>query len=130
MKSIRTGHAFGKTVLILLLAGALPGIVVSVKRPASTLTVLADVTFSQASLFLLWGLMHLLGNLHVFTSFTYGMRKLRELIANRQRPSAHAKDDYLHYRNARPHHNDVKQLMTCAGILVVVSLVFTLLAIR
>ena len=128
MKFLRTGHVFGKTALILLLAGALPGIVVSVKRPASTLTVLADVTFSQASLFLLWGLMHLLGNLHALTSFTYGVRKLRELIANRQRPSAHAKD--LHYRDARPHHNDVKQLMTCSAILVVVSLVFTLLAIR
>ncbi len=121
---------FWKTALVLLVIGAIPGVYLGIRRSSPPLTFAADLVFAQASVFLIWGLIRLLGNMRAFTSFTWGLKSLRRLIANRSMKSSHAKDEYLKYRNERPVHDDVPMLMICGGILMVLSLVLTVLVIR
>ena len=130
MQQRQLWRSFWKTALVLLVIGAVPGVYLGIRRSSPVLTFAADLVFAQASVFLIWGLIRLLGNMRAFTSFTWGLKSLRRLIANRPMKSSHAKDEYLKYRNERPVHSDVSMLMICGGILMVLALVLTVLAIR
>ncbi len=121
-------RGFWKTAVVLLIIGAVPGVYLGIQRSSAPLTFAADLVFAQASVFLVWGIIHQLGNMRAFTSFTWGLKSLRRLIANRPIKSSHAKDEYLKYRNERPTHNDVGLLMICCGVLMVLAIILSMLA--
>ena len=123
-------RGFWKTALVLLIIGAVPGVYLGIRRSSPWLTFAADLVFAQASVFLVWGIIHQLGNMRAFTSFTWGLKSLRRLIANKPMKSSHAKDEYLKYRNERPVHNDVSMLMICCGVLMALAIVLSVLAVQ
>ena len=123
-------RGFWKTALVLLIIGAVPGVYLGIQRSSPWLTFAADLVFAQASVFLVWGIIHQLGNMRAFASFTWGLKSLRRLIANKPMKSSHAKDEYLKYRNERPVHNDVSMLMICCGVLMALAIVLSVLAVQ
>ena len=72
------------------------------------------------------GIAHQLANMHMFTSLTYGVKRLKMIFRNTHESADSLKDDYIEYRNSRKHHDDVSLYMLCAATLIVISVLLSL----
>lgn len=118
---------FLRTAAVLAVIGLVPALLIRSRIRTAPLTFAADLLFTESSVFFLWGLIRLLGNLRAFTSFTWSVKTLRTLLKNGSTKHTSAQD-YLAYRESRPVHDDVKALLLTAGALLAVSVVLTILA--
>ena len=84
---------------------------------------ISDVCFALGMAFLIWGMICLLGNVHMFTSFTYGVKYVKRLFRGERMNAREAKDDYLTYRSSRRHHDDVPFLFCVGAVCMMLSIV-------
>lgn len=105
------------------------GLALAARRnyPSSGWHLAADILFAQATVFLVWGLIHLLGNMHMFTSFTWGFKSFHKLIQGKQDNAKKMKDDYLAYRSSRNHHRDVPYALIGSAVLLALSILCSLM---
>lgn len=82
---------------------------------------ISDVCFALGMAFLIWGVICLLGNVHMFTSFTYGMKYMKRLFRGERMKAREAKEDYLTYRSSRRHHDDVPFLLGVGAVCMMLS---------
>jgi len=82
----------------------------------------SDILFGMASAVLFWAMVCSLGNLHMFTSFTYGFKQLHALLRGNQKNSAEMKEDYLAYRESRPVHDNTGLVFAAGAVLLALSL--------
>ena len=88
----------------------------------------SDAFFSIAMVFLIWGLIHMVGNMNVFASMIYGTKCLVKLIRGKQDSSQTVKDGYLEYLKTRRRHTDIVMVMLFAGGFFVLSVLFAFFA--
>lgn len=124
----RGARNFAITAAVLLALGAALSRVPRPGMSTGGAALASDVLFGQATAFLVWGLIRLLVNMKMFTSFAWGVKSLRKLFRNKAENSAEMKDGYLEYRNSRPHHGDVPALMIAAAALMAASVLVAVLA--
>lgn len=89
---------------------------------------ISDLCFAEGMTFLIWGTIGLLGNMHMFTSFTYGVKYMKRLFCGERADARAAKDDYLAYRSSRRHHDDVAFLLGVGAVFMMISVAAALLA--
>lgn len=89
---------------------------------------ISDLCFAEGMAFLIWGTVCLLGNVHMFTSFTYGVKYMKRLFRGERADARTAKDDYLTYRSSRRHHDDVPFLLGVGAVCMMLSVASALLA--
>ena len=117
-----------KTAAVLT-AAALAFVLIRGQGTALTGAVLiSDVCFALGMAYLIWGMIGLLGNLHMFTSFTYGVKSAKRLFRGERVNAREAKEDYLAYRNSRRHHDDVPFLLGVGAVLMMLSVAAAFLA--
>lgn len=117
-----------KTAAVLT-AAALAFVWIRGKSAAVTGAVLiSDVCFALGMAYLIWGMIGLLGNLHMFTSFTYGVKSVKRLFRGERMNPGEAKEDYLTYRSSRRHHDDVPFLLGVGAVLMMLSVAAALLS--
>lgn len=119
---------FGKTAAVLALAGVL--LTWLTYRGARGITLAADALFCEATVFLVWGVFHRLGNVRMFASLTWGFHCVHRLLRREERRSEEMKEDYLAYRASRPRHDDVAASLALAAVLGGLSLLLSCLAAR
>ncbi|MBQ9306506.1 MAG: DUF3899 domain-containing protein [Clostridia bacterium] len=86
---------------------------------------LSDLFFTECMVFLAIGVIRLLGNMHAFTSASYGFRFVHKIFRNEQKnfgDAQKAKDEYLKYREEKPQHPEAKDYMILSLIFLVLSL--------
>ena len=88
---------------------------------------ISDVCFALGMAFLIWGMIGLLGNLHMFTSSTYGVKAMKRLFRGDRMNAREAKDDYLTYRSSRRHHDDVPFLLGVGAVCMMLSVAAALM---
>ncbi len=115
--------SFLRTFLILCFIGLAVGVYRGIAEHSPLFLFLSDLFFTEFLVFFAIGVIRLLGNLHAMTSASYSFRMIHKLFRNEPRPTGDAaRDDYLQYRESRPHHDDAKILLIIAGIFLVLSL--------
>ena len=88
---------------------------------------LSDVCFALGMAYLIWGTIGLLGNVHMFTSFTYGMKSVKRLFRGERMRAGEAKADYLAYRSSRRQHEDVPFLLGVGAVCMLLSVAVALM---
>lgn len=119
---------FGKTAAVLALVGLL--LTWLTYRGARGITLAADALFCEATVFLVWGVIHRLGNARMFASLTWGFHCVHRLLRREERRSQEMKEDYLAYRASRSHYDDVAASLALAAALGGLSLLLSLIAVR
>lgn len=114
--------------VLLLAAGLALAMGVYRNDPSTGWVLASNVFFCTSCVFIFWGMIHLLGNMHMFTSFTWGFKSFHKLLQNKQDRAEKSKEDYLAYRSSRPHHNDVPFVLIAGAIQLGLSLACSLLA--
>ena len=85
-----------------------------------------NAVFSAGMILLFVGIAHQLTNMHMFTSLTYGVKRLKMIFRNTHESADSLKDDYIEYRNSRKHHDDVSMYLLCAAALIAISVLLSL----
>ena len=120
-----------KQLIVSAVLLALGGVLAWLTRSGRTLTALgtaSDVLFCQGSVLLVWGIVLMLGNVHAFTSFSYGFRSFHRLVQGRQLKGTEMKEDYLRYRQSRPHHDDAPFYLVLAAVWLIAALAIAMAA--
>ena len=113
-----------KTAAALFVVGVALAFVLKNNSGSTGLVFVSDAFFSIAMVFLIWGLIHMVGNMNVFASMIYGTKCLVKLIRGKQDSSQTVKEGYLEYLKARRRHSDIPMLMLFAGGFFVLSVLF------
>ena len=117
--SFLKSRSFRITSLILFVIGLALGIWQGVSRQSPVLIFLSDLCFSEAMVFLVFGIIRLLGNMHVFTSAAYSFRFVHRIFRNQKVSGEKSRDEYWKYRESRTNHLEAKgYLILAAGFLV------------
>ena len=114
------------TLVVLLALGTALALLVRREQSVSLPVLLADVLFSQASVVVIYGLWLQLGNMHMFTSFTYSFKSLHRLVRGSQMRGTEMKEDFLAYRKSRPHHDEAGVILIFGAVLLVISIVMSM----
>lgn len=117
-----------KTAAALFVVGVALAFVLKNNSGSTGLVFVSDAFFSIAMVFLIWGLIHMVGNMNVFASMIYGTKCLVKLIRRKQDSSQTVKEGYLEYLKARRRHTDIVMLMLFAGGFFVLSVLFAFFA--
>ena len=117
-----------KTAAALFVVGVALAFVLKNNSGSTGLVFVSDAFFSIAMVFLIWGLIHMVGNMNVFASMIYGTKCLVKLIRGKQDSSQTVKDGYLEYLKTRRRHSDIPMLMLFAGGFFVLSVLFAFFA--
>lgn len=117
-----------KTAAALFVVGVALAFVLKNNSGSTGLVFVSDAFFSIAMVFLIWGLIHMVGNMNVFASMIYGTKCLVKLIRGKQDSSQTVKDGYLEYLKTRRRHSDIPMLMLFAGGFFVLSALFAFFA--
>ena len=117
-----------KTAAALFVVGVALAFVLKNNSGSTGLVFVSDAFFSIAMVFLIWGLIHMVGNMNVFASMIYGTKCLVKLIRGKQDSSQTVKEGYLEYLKARRRHTDIVMLMLFAGGFFVLSALFAFFA--
>lgn len=117
-----------KTAAALFVVGVALAFVLKNNSGSTGLVFVSDAFFSIAMVFLIWGLIHMVGNMNVFASMIYGTKCLVKLIRGKQDSSQTVKEGYLEYLKARRRHTDIVMLMLFAGGFFVLSVLFAFFA--
>ena len=117
-----------KTAAALFVVGVALAFVLKNNSGSTGLVFVSDAFFSIAMVFLIWGLIHMVGNMNVFASMIYGTNCLVKLIRGKQDSSQTVKDGYLEYLKTRRRHSDIPMLMLFAGGFFVLSALFAFFA--
>ena len=117
-----------KTAAALFVVGVALAFVLKNNSGSTGLVFVSDAFFSIAMVFLIWGLIHMVGNMNVFASMIYGTKCLVKLIRGKQDSSQTVKEGYLEYLKARRRHSDIPMLMLFAGGFFVLSVFFAFFA--
>lgn len=117
-----------KTAAALFVVGVALAFVLKNNSGSTGLVFVSDAFFSIAMVFLIWGLIHMVGNMNVFASMIYGTKCLVKLIRGKQDSSQTVKEGYLEYLKARRRHSDIPMLMLFAGGFFVLSVLFAFFA--
>ena len=86
-----------KTAAALFVVGLALAFVLKNNSGSTGLVFVSDAFFSIAMVFLIWGLIHMVGNMNVFASMIYGTKCLVKLIRGKQDSAQTVKDGYLEY---------------------------------
>ena len=87
---------------------------------------LSDLLFAEFMVFMIFGLIRLLGNMRAFTAASYSFTFVHRLFRNEKtvyKNAQDAKDDYYNYRESKPVHEDAKNYLFLAGLFLLLSLV-------
>ena len=123
------GTGFKKSFLIIFLLGLAAGIYRGIASQSPLFLFLSDLFFTEFLFFFVVGTVHLLGNVHAFSSASYGFRFVHRLFRNQPVPGAgEAKDDFLAYRQSRPKHPQAGYELAAAGIFLLLSVAMIPLA--
>ena len=117
-----------KTAAALFVVGVALAFVLKNNSGSTGLVFVSDAFFSIAMVFLIWGLIHMVGNMNVFASMIYGTKCLVKLIRGKQDSSQTVKEGYLEYLKTRRRHSDIPMLMLFAGGFFVLSVLFAFFA--
>ena len=117
-----------KTAAALFVVGVALAFVLKNNSGSTGLVFVSDAFFSIAMVFLIWGLIHMVGNMNVFASMIYGTKCLVKLIRGKQDSSQTVKEGYLEYLKARRRHSDIPMLMLFAGGFFVLSVLLAFFA--
>ena len=117
-----------KTAAALFVVGVALAFVLKNNSGSTGLVFVSDAFFSIAMVFLIWGLIHMVGNMNVFASMIYGTKCLVKLIRGKQDSSQTVKEGYLEYLKTRRRHSDIPMLMLFAGGFFVLSALFAFFA--
>lgn len=117
-----------KTAAALFVVGLALAFVLKNNSGSTGLVFVSDAFFSIAMVFLIWGLIHMVGNMNVFASMIYGTKCLVKLIRGKQDSSQTVKEGYLEYLKTRRRHSDIPMLMLFAGGFFVLSVLFAFFA--
>lgn len=117
-----------KTAAALFVVGVALAFVLKNNSGSTGLVFVSDAFFSIAMVFLIWGLIHMVGNMNVFASMIYGTKCLVKLIRGKQDSSQTVKDGYLEYLKTRRRHTDIVMVMLFAGGFFVLSVLFAFFA--
>ena len=117
-----------KTAAVLFVVGVALAFVLKNNSGSTGLVFVSDAFFSIAMVFLIWGLIHMVGNMNVFASMIYGTKCLVKLIRGKQDSSQTVKEGYLEYLKTRRRHSDIPMLMLFAGGFFVLSVLFAFFA--
>ena len=117
-----------KTAAALFVVGLALAFVLKNNSGSTGLVFVSDAFFSIAMVFLIWGLIHMVGNMNVFASMIYGTKCLVKLIRGKQDSSQTVKDGYLEYLKTRRRHTDIVMVMLFAGGFFVLSVLFAFFA--
>ena len=117
-----------KTAAALFVVGVALAFVLKNNSGSTGLVFVSDASFSVAMEFLIWGLIHMVGNMNVFASMIYGTKCLVKLIRGKQDSSQTVKEGYLEYLKTRRRHTDIVMVMLFAGGFFVLSVLFAFFA--
>ena len=117
-----------KTAAALFVVGVALAFVLKNNSGSTGLVFVSDAFFSIAMVFLIWGLIHMVGNMNVFASMIYGTKCLVKLIRGKQDSSQTVKEGYLEYLKTRRRHTDIVMVMLFAGGFFVLSVLFAFFA--
>lgn len=117
-----------KTAAALFVVGVALAFVLKNNSGSAGFVFVSDAFFSIAMVFLIWGLIHMVGNMNVFASMIYGTKCLVKLIRGKQDSSQTVKEGYLEYLKTRRRHSDIPMLMLFAGGFFVLSVLFAFFA--
>lgn len=117
-----------KTAAALFVVGVALAFVLKNNSGSTGLVFVSDASFSVAMVFLIWGLIHMVGNMNVFASMIYGTKCLVKLIRGKQDSSQTVKEGYLEYLKTRRRHTDIVMVMLFAGGFFVLSVLFAFFA--
>lgn len=117
-----------KTAAALFVVGVALAFVLKNNSGSTGLVFVSDAFFSIAMVFLIWGLIHMVGNMNVFASMIYGTKCLVKLIRGKQDSSQTVKEGYLEYLKTRRHHTDIVMLMLFAAGFFILSVLFAFFA--
>lgn len=117
-----------KTAAALFVVGVALAFVLKNNSGSTGLVFVSDAFFSIAMVFLIWGLIHMVGNMNVFASMIYGTKCLVKLIRGKQDSSQTVKEGYLEYLKTRRRHSDIPMLLLFAGGFFVLSVLFAFFA--
>lgn len=117
-----------KTAAALFVVGVALAFVLKNNSGSTGLVFVSDAFFSIAMVFLIWGLIHMVGNMNVFASMIYGTKCLVKLIRGKQDSSQTVKEGYLEYLKARRRHTDIVMLMLFAAGFFILSVLFAFFA--
>lgn len=115
-----------KTAVVLLVVGVVLFIIRQLYRGVWGLVFLSDLLFTVAMVYLIWGLIHTIGNMDMFASLIWGTKCLVRLIRGKQDSSQRMRDGYLEYVQSRRRHTDVPMLMVLAAGFFILSLLASL----
>ena len=117
------------SLAVLSAIGLATGLYMHRSGDAGWIVVLADVLFTMGSVIMMWGLVRQLGNLHMFTSTTYGFHRFHDLFRGKQMKGSEMKEDYLSYRESRPSHPEAKPLILIGAAVLAASVVISIIAV-
>ena len=124
-----------KTAVILLIIGLTLSFLLMAGSMAFDWVTVANVTFIVGMVYLVWGMIHLIGNMNVFASMVFGLRTLKNIFfGKRSRDPVERKltgnEEYLEYLESRPHHGDVPMMLILAVIFIALSVLASLASYR
>ena len=119
--NLRFPKGFPLKAVILFTIGAVFSIFARQSKSVPALIILVDMLFSAGMVFLILGLIHMVGNANMFASTTYSFKTIKELFRGQMQKAEDMKEDYLEYRSTRKTYDDVPHLMISALILMALS---------
>ena len=123
-------RSFRITSLVLFVIGLALGLWQGISRQSPVLVFLSDLFFSETMVFLVFGIICVLGNVHAFTSASYSFRFIHRIFRNQRVSGEKSRDEYMKYRESRPTHPEAKGYLILAAIFLVLSLVLIPFAMR
>lgn len=100
-----------KQVAAIIAVGIAVAVLMKNRNGTAADVFITDLFFTIGTLFFFLGLLHLIGNMGMFTSLKYGARSLYRIVTNRKVLPGEMQDGYIEYAKSRPKHKDVPMMM-------------------
>ena len=118
---------FWKKALVLTVIGVLLSYFTQPPRQGLSLIVFVDFLFAVGMVFFIYGLMHMVGNMDMFTSLGYGFKAIKRVFRGNPQKASEMKEEYLEYRASRKKHDDVLPLLLIGILLIAASMAIYLI---
>ncbi len=129
MKELKS-RSFRITIIVLFVVGLGIGVWQGVSRASSAFVFVSDLFFSEFLVFLLFGVIRMLGNMRAFTSAAYSFRFVHRLFRNQKVSGKESQEEYRKYRESRAEHPEAKWYLIFACAFLALSLIFLPFAVH
>ena len=123
-------RSFRIASIVLFIIGLGISIWQGITRNSPLLVWISDLFVTEFLLFLLYGILRTLRNMHAFAFAAYSFRFVHRLFRNQKVSGKDSPDEYRQYLESRPQHPEAKGFLVLAAAFLILSLIFIPFATR